>query len=404
MVYIPTSVQLRRFASVNQSPVYSHFSETLTGASVIRAHGAQERFLRESEERIDEFTKGVYGIDCAAKWLMCRLDFLSHIIVLTTCVLAVTLRSDLSPGLTGLTITYMLRVTKNFSTVTRLSGEYETAVVSVERIMEYSGLESEAPWTMPTDSDEKNRWSEDGSVQFVNYSTRYREDLDCVLKNITCKIHGGEKVGIVGRTGAGKSSLSLALFRLLEAAAGTILIDGQDISGIGLHRLRRHVTLLTQEPILFAGTLRRNLDPFRENDDSDVWSALDHAHLKSFIEGLPKLLDYDVGEGGANLSMGQRQLVCLARTLLRKTKLLILDEATASVDLATDELLQETIRTELRGCTVLTIAHRINTVMDYDRILVLHQGEIAEFAPPAELLKDSRSMFYCMAKEAGLVK
>uniref|UniRef100_A0A6A7G4Z9 ABC transporter n=2 Tax=Hirondellea gigas TaxID=1518452 RepID=A0A6A7G4Z9_9CRUS len=245
-------------------------------------------------------------------------------------------------------------------------------------------------------------WPEEGVVKFSKFSTRYREGLDLVVKGIDCTIQGGEKVGIVGRTGAGKSSLTLSLFRIIESAAGHIIIDGIDIATIGLHDLRSRLTIIPQDPVLFSGTLRMNLDPFGLYSDSLVWAALEHAHLKSFISGLTHGLQHEIAEGGENLSVGQRQLVCLARALLRKTRILVLDEATAAVDLETDALIQITIREQFASCTVITIAHRLNTIMDNSRVMVLDRGEVKEFAPPAELLQNKKSLFYSMAKSAGL--
>ncbi|CAG0905757.1 unnamed protein product [Darwinula stevensoni] len=208
------------------------------------------------------------------------------------------------------------------------------------------------------------------------------------------------QVGIVGRSGAGKSSLMLGLFRIVEKASGRIAIDGVDIGRIGLHDLRSRLTIIPQDPVLFSGSLRSNLDPFEKHSDEEVWRALELSHLKAFVKGLPQGLQNPVAEGGQNFSVGQRQLVCLARALLRKTRILLLDEATAAVDLETDELIQETIRREFRNCTVLTIAHRINTVLDYDKVLVLDGGETREFGSPAGLLRDSRSAFAALARDA----
>ncbi|XP_031639952.1 multidrug resistance-associated protein 1-like, partial [Contarinia nasturtii] len=216
-------------------------------------------------------------------------------------------------------------------------------------------------------------------------------------------INESEKVGIVGRTGAGKSSLTLALFRIVEAAGGSIVIDGQDISKLGLHTLRSRLTIIPQDPVLFSGPLRFNLDPFAEKSDDEIWRALELAHLKSFVEETSLGLNHEVAEGGENLSVGQRQLVCLARALLRKTKVLILDEATAAIDLETDDLIQETIRTEFKECTILTIAHRLNTIMDSDKVIVLDKGQAIEFDSPNALLRNEKSAFYSMAKDAGLV-
>ena len=217
-------------------------------------------------------------------------------------------------------------------------------------------------------------------------------------------VDGGQKVGIVGRTGAGKSTLTVALFRLVESAMGTISIDGEDIAKIGLHDLRNKLTIIPQDPVLFSGSLRMNLDPFSSFSDSDIWSALDKSHLGTFVKGTEGGLEHPVSEGGDNLSVGQRQLVCLARALLRKTKVLVLDEATAAVDLETDDLIQATIRKEFADSTVLTIAHRLNTILDYDRIMVLDKGRLVEWDTPEQLLANPESIFHGMAEDAGLVE
>ncbi|CAL4074063.1 unnamed protein product, partial [Meganyctiphanes norvegica] len=261
-------------------------------------------------------------------------------------------------------------------------------------------FEGIAIWAVPKASRD---WPDKGVVKFSNYSTRYREGLDLVVKGIDCEIQAEEKVGIVGRTGAGKSSLTVGLFRIIEAAGGSITIDGVDIAKIGLHDLRKRLTIIPQDPVLFSGTLRLNLDPANIYSDDAIWSALEHAHLKAFVSELPNKLQHEISEGGDNLSVGQRQLVCLARALLRKTRVLILDEATAAVDLETDDLIQQTIRREFAHATVITIAHRLNTIMDSTRVLVLDKGEVKEFDTPSVLLKNKSSIFYGMAKDAGLV-
>lgn len=245
-------------------------------------------------------------------------------------------------------------------------------------------------------------WPQAGAVAFENYSTRYRPGLDLVVKGINADLHSAEKVGIVGRTGAGKSSLTLALFRMVEPAEGRIVVDGLDISSIGLHDLRASLTIIPQDPVLFSGSLRFNLDPFGRYSDEELWRALELAHLKKFVAQLPDGLQHAVTEGGENISVGQRQLVCLARALLRRSKILVLDEATAAVDLATDALIQETIRREFRDSTVLTIAHRLNTILDYDRVLLLDRGQVREFDSPQRLLADRDSVFSAMAADANL--
>jgi len=277
-------------------------------------------------------------------------------------------------------------------------------VVSVERITHYANdLPAEAPRELP-DSKPPPDWPSKGQVEFHEYSMRYRPELDLVLKDISLTITPKEKIGIVGRTGAGKSSLLLALFRILEASSGKILIDGVDISTIGLHDLRSVISIVPQSPDMFEGTLRENIDPVGEYLDADIWAALEHAHLKPYVESLPDGLDAHVTEGGSSLSAGQRQLLCFARALLRKSKVLVLDEATSAVDLDTDRAIQDIIRGPLFDeITILTIAHRLNTIIESTRVLVLDQGRVAEFDAPGVLLADKSSQFYAMALEAGLV-
>ena len=224
-----------------------------------------------------------------------------------------------------------------------------------------------------------------------------------MLKQIDLKINSGQRVGIVGRTGAGKSSLTLALFRLIEPSSGTILIDSVDISKLGLYELRSRLTIIPQDPILFTGSLRNNLDPFEKYSDDQVWTALELAHLKTFVSSLAQQLNHPISEGGGNLSVGQKQLVCLARALLRRSRILVLDEATAAVDVETDDLIQSTIRNEFTDCTIVTIAHRLNTILDYDMIVVMDNGIVSEYDSPKALLEDSDSHFFKMAKDAGLV-
>ncbi|XP_064405656.1 multidrug resistance-associated protein 1-like [Halichondria panicea] len=406
--YVTTSRQLKRLESITRSPIYSHFQETVTGASTIRAYRKQERFMLESQSRVDYNQIAYYPSICANRWLAIRLEFVGNLIILSTALFAVLQRNfpdqlpGISAGLVGLSISYSLQLTQTLNWVVRMTSELETNIVAVERTKEYAETPTEAPPIV-----ESHRpppvWPSQGHVKFDQYSTRYREGLDLVLRKISAEIPGGTKVGIVGRTGAGKSSLTLALFRIIESAGGSIFIDNINISVFGLDDLRSRITIIPQDPVLFSGTLRVNLDPFDTNTDQEVWSALESAHLSTFVSSLEKGLQHEVAEGGENLSVGQRQLVCLARALLRKTKILVLDEATAAVDLETDDLIQKTIRTEFADSTVITIAHRLNTIMDYDMVMVLDSGRIAEYDSPTGLLSDHKSAFYSMAKDAGLV-
>ncbi|XP_065177497.1 multidrug resistance-associated protein 1-like [Sycon ciliatum] len=409
--YVTTSRQLKRLESVSRSPVYSHFSETLSGVSTIRAYNAQERFTMESEHRVDVNQAAYYPNLVANRWLAVQLEFVGGIVVLGAALFAVVDRevnighgdggNATKASLAGLSVSYALSITAALNWMVRMSSELETNLVSVERVKEYSETPTEAPDVVEGNRPDP-RWPMNGEVVFDRYKTRYRPGLDLVVKGISANIKGGEKVGIVGRTGAGKSSLTLALFRLIEAASGSIIIDGIDIARLGLEDLRSRLTIIPQDPVLFSGTLRFNLDPFEEHSDVEVWNSLRLAHLESFARGNDDGLQFDIAEGGENLSVGQRQLVCLARALLRKTKILVLDEATAAVDLETDDLIQRTIRTEFAHSTVFTIAHRLNTIMDYDRVMVLDMGKIIEYGNPDQLLS-SQGHFYLMARDAGLV-
>ncbi|XP_074447165.1 ATP-binding cassette sub-family C member 2 [Larus michahellis] len=397
--YVSTSRQLRRLDSVTRSPIYSHFGETVSGLSVIRAYGHQERFLQQNESTMDINQKTVYSWIISNRWLAIRLEFVGSLVVFFSALLAVISKGTLEGGIVGLSVSSALNVTQTLNWLVRTSSELETNIVAVERVHEYTKVKNEAPWV--TEKRPPRGWPSKGEIQFVDYKVRYRPELELVLQGITCNIGSTEKVGVVGRTGAGKSSLTNCLFRVLEAAEGKIIIDEVDIATIGLHDLRQNLTIIPQDPVLFTGTLRMNLDPFDQYTDEEVWKALELAHLKTYVQALPEGLLHLVSEGGENLSVGQRQLVCLARALLRKAKILILDEATAAVDLETDHLIQTTIRSEFADCTVLTIAHRLHTIMDSSRVMVLQAGRIVEYDSPEELLK-KQGIFSAMAKDAGI--
>ncbi|XP_047368141.1 multidrug resistance-associated protein 1 isoform X1 [Vespa velutina] len=400
--YVATSRQLKRLESISRSPIYSHFSESVTGAQTIRAFGVQDRFIHESESKVDFNQVCYYPGIIANRWLAIRLEMVGNLIIFFAALFVVLGRNTISAGIVGLSVSYALQITQTLNWLVRMTSDVETNIVAVERIKEYGETPQEAPWVNPENVPPKE-WPADGYVEFKDYKVRYREGLDLILHGLTFSVKGGEKVGIVGRTGAGKSSLTLSLFRILEAASGKIIIDGIDIATLGLHDLRTKLTIIPQDPVLFSGTLRMNLDPFDQHTDDEVWRALERAHLKSFVQNLFNGLLHEVSEGGDNLSVGQRQLICLARALLRKTKVLVLDEATAAVDLETDDLIQRTIREDFKDCTVLTIAHRLNTILDSDKVILLDKGLIIEYDSPEVLLRNSSSAFYSMAKDAGLV-
>uniref|UniRef100_F1KS39 Multidrug resistance-associated protein 1 n=1 Tax=Ascaris suum TaxID=6253 RepID=F1KS39_ASCSU len=403
--YVPTSRQMKRLEGIHRSPIYSHFGESIQGASSIRAFGKVNEFYKISEKLVDTFIRCKYLNLVSNRWLAVRLEFVGNCVVLFAALFAVLSREwgvGITAGVVGLSVSYALNITETLNFAVRQVSELETNIVAVERVKEYAETPTEAEWRIDGVTIPKG-WPKNGAIELHEYSTRYREGLDFVVRKLNASIQSAEKIGIVGRTGAGKSSLALALFRMIEAAEGEILIDNTNIATIGLHDLRSNLTIIPQDPVLFSGSLRFNLDPFRLYDDHEIWTALELAHLKSFASGLADGLNHIISEGGENISVGQRQLVCLARALLRKSKVLILDEATAAVDLSTDALIQETIRREFKSSTVLTIAHRLNTILDYDRILVLDKGRICEFDTPQRLLANRYSAFYAMAKDAQIV-
>nr|APD26519.1 ATP-binding cassette transporter subfamily C member 1 X6 protein [Brachionus koreanus] len=401
--YVAAMRQLRRLNSVSKSPIFSHFGETLTGVSTIRAYSSEKRFIQQMEKKIDENLSFFYPDTISNRWLAVRLEFIGTLVTFFSCLFVILSRETLSSGNAGLSISFSLNVAQFLNWLVRMSADFESNITSVERIKEYCETSHEAAWIIEN-SRPPPEWPTQGHINFDHFSVKYRQELDFVLKDINCDISPGEKIGIVGRTGAGKSSLTLALFRILESDYGRIKIDNIDLKIIGLHDLRKKLTIIPQDPVLFSGSLRMNLDPFEEYSDVQIWKALADAHLKNFVQGLDNKLDFECSEGGENLSVGQRQLVCLARALLRKTKILILDEATASIDHNTDDLIQSTIRSQFSDCTVLTIAHRLNTIMDSTRIMVLDKGKIVEFDSPENLMNKNDSLFFSMAYSAGLAK
>ncbi|KAG9629547.1 ATP-binding cassette glutathione S-conjugate transporter, partial [Aureobasidium melanogenum] len=403
--YLRTSRELKRLDSISRSPVYAHFQESLSGISTIRAYQQSKRFAMENEWRVDANLRAYFPSINANRWLAVRLEFIGSVIILAAAgfaIISVSTGSHLSAGIVGLAMSYALQITQSLNWIVRQTVEVETNIVSVERVLEYARLPSEAPEIIS-----KHRppvsWPSKGAVSFNNYSTRYREGLDLVLKNVNLSIKSHEKIGVVGRTGAGKSSLTLALFRIIEPTEGDITIDDLSTSSIGLLDLRRRLAIIPQDAALFEGTIRDNLDPGHVHDDTELWSALDHARLRDHVSSMSGGLDAQIHEGGSNLSQGQRQLVSLARALLTPSNILVLDEATAAVDVETDALLQTTLRSNMfKDRTIITIAHRINTILDSDRIVVLDHGRVAEFDTPSELVK-KKGLFYELVREAGLL-
>ncbi len=391
----PASREGQRLDSITRSPVFAQFSETLAGVAVIRAFGAERRFERSLLGALETNSRTFYTLVSANRWLGTRIETLGAGVVAAAAIASVATTSSLGAGFVGLSVTYALAITGAMNWAVRMVSQVESNLNSVERIEHYTRLPSER-WAgaRPPEG-----WPSAGEVRFDKVTLRYRPDLPPVARELDCTIRAGEKVGIVGRTGAGKSTLLLSLFRILEPEAGRISIDGVDVAGLDLAALRSRLAIIPQEPTLFSGTIRKNLDPFAVHDEARLWDALARAALKESVQRLPKGLDTNVHEGGSNFSVGQKQLLCLARALLKDAKVLLLDEATASVDVTTDAWIQRTIREEFRDATVITIAHRLGTVMDSDRIMVMEQGRVVEFDAPEVLMGRSGGHFAAMLAE-----
>ncbi|KAK9477858.1 P-loop containing nucleoside triphosphate hydrolase protein [Lipomyces japonicus] len=403
--YLRTSRELKRLDSVSRSPIYAHFQESLSGLATIRAFRQIDRFNNVNEFHVDYNLRAYFPSISANRWLSVRLELIGSVIIFAAAGFSIISVSSgtVRAGLVGLAMSYALQITQSLSWIVRMTVEVEVNTVSVERILEYSKLPSEAPAIIPGQRPSA-AWPTKGDLVFDHYSTRYRAGLDLVLKDISLHIKPREKVGIVGRTGAGKSSLTLALFRLIEAADGHIEIDDLNTSKIGLSDLRHRLAIIPQDSQAFEGTIRDNLDPAHVHDDTELWEVLELSHLKVHVAKLEGGLDARVAEAGSNLSVGQRQLMSLARALLTPSKILVLDEATAAVDVETDKLIQETIRKEFKDRTILTIAHRLNTIIDSDKIVVLSAGRVAEFDSPQNLLANPDSLFFSLCKQGGLVR
>ncbi|XP_022093078.1 multidrug resistance-associated protein 4-like isoform X2 [Acanthaster planci] len=398
--YLASSRDVMRLEGIARSPVFSHLSVTLTGLSTVRAFKAQQRFTADFDRYLDSHTRAWFLFLATSRWLGVQLDFLSSLFVCGvsfTCILTAGFL-NLNSGTVGLSLTYAISLLGVLQWAVRRSAELENQMTSVERVCQYIDIKPEAP--LETDLKPPPDWPQDGGITLHDTSLRYTPDGPQVLQNISCSIKPREKVGIVGRTGAGKSSLMTVLMRLAEPT-GTIMIDGVNTAPIGLHDLRKKVSFIPQDPLLFSGTLRKNLDPFGEHADWDLWRAIEEVELKPAVEELPDKLEAVLTEGGTNLSVGQRQLLCLARAILRQNKILIVDEATANVDVRTDRLIQATIRQRFKHCTVLTIAHRLNTIMDSDKVMVLDAGRLIEFEEPYILLQKEDGAFTRMVQETG---
>jgi ATP-binding cassette subfamily C (CFTR/MRP) protein 1 len=403
-----SSRELQRITSTTGSPIFAGFSQTLSGTTTIRAFNAQNNFFSKCKSSFDATNSAYTLVQIANLWLGLRLDVLGGFISIFIAGLAVaTLPYGFIPaGWLGLALTFSLDLNAFLKYGVRMIATLEADLTSVERILFYSNdIDQEAPDSIPEKDPKADVWPSQGQITLENASMRYR-DGPLVLKNLSFSVNCGEKIGVVGRTGSGKSSLMVALFRIteLEKDGGKILVDDVNISEIGTDCLRKNLSIIPQDPVLFSNTVRYNLDPFSTKSQDELWQSLHKVRLGEVVASLPHGLDEQVAEGGENFSQGQRQLLCIARSLLRNPKILVMDEATASIDNTTDALIQEMVRSSFGNATVLTIAHRLNTIMDSDRILVLDKGEVVEFDTPKILLSRKDSLFYGMVEESRASK
>ncbi|GFS16331.1 multidrug resistance-associated protein 4 [Elysia marginata] len=399
--YVQTSRSVKRLEGTTRSPVFSHLSATLQGLHTIRAMHMEQQLTAEFDAHQDLHTEAWFLFLTTSRWLAIRLDCLCTTFITCVVYCSVLASDAMDPGFVGLSVVYTMNLMGLFQWSVRQSIEVENQMIAVERVLQYTRLPIEADLESKPGQKPPDTWPSSGSLQAKGVSLRYSPSAPFVLKDINFDIHGGEKIGIVGRTGAGKSSLITALFRLAEPE-GELTIDGISIHSMGLHDLRKVISIIPQDPVLFTGSVRRNLDPFEEYSDSQLWRALEEVQLKEAITTHPDNLYMEVNEGGSNFSAGQRQLMCLARAVLGNTRILLIDEATANVDPITDELIQQTIRDKFKTCTVLTIAHRLHTIIDSDRIMVLDAGKLVEMGTPTHLLSlGKKGWFYSMVEQLG---
>ncbi|XP_061939322.1 ATP-binding cassette sub-family C member 5 isoform X6 [Apis cerana] len=390
----------KRMENISRSPVLSFITTTIHGLNTIHAFQKEKAFINKFEELFDLNNLCLYLCQSIMRWSAVRLDILAIASSSITAFLVIALKNQISPALAGLAMAYAMQMTGIFQYTVRLMAEIETRFISVERISYYLKTLQKEEISEQHLIDLPDQWPIDGELEFCKVELKYRKSLPPALNNISFIIKPGEHIGIVGRTGAGKSSLIIALFRLVEISAGKIKIDGIDIAKVKLKLLRTKLSIIPQDPVLFNGTIRSNLDPFKQFSDSEIWSVLEKTQLKEKVQVMPGQLDAPIEVEGKNLSVGERQLFCLSRALLRSAKILVLDEATAAVDPETEIAVQNTIQNEFSNTTILTIAHRLKTVISCDRIIVMKNGQIIEFDAPSVLLSNSNSEFSKMMTSA----
>ncbi|KAG0272417.1 Multidrug resistance-associated protein 1 [Linnemannia exigua] len=399
----PADSKLKQLEALSKPPVFQHITTTLEGLFSIRAYGVQKRFDGMNMDVLDKNHQSLYAMLTTKTWTAFYLDIISSFMVYSTALFLVIHRHTIHqvPSVAGLALSNALQMLVFLQWTVRQMGEVQAQISTVGQLDYYGRkIEPEAPAENPATKPDAS-WPQEGRIDFDHLVLSYRKNTPPVLKDVSFTINPKEKIGIVGRTGSGKSTLLVGLLRIVEASGGAILIDGVDISKIGLKDLRTKVGIIPQEPVLFVGTIRTNLDPFGQYEDNAIWRALDAVHLGEKVKEMPLKLDSPVIEHGKNFSLGQRQLICIARSLVIGSKIIVLDEATASIDMVTDRLLQETIKESFADCTVLTIAHRLNTIIESDKVLVMDGGVVAEFGEPHKLLQDPNGIFAELVSHAG---
>ncbi|SGY78695.1 BQ5605_C008g04915 [Microbotryum silenes-dioicae] len=423
--YRTSAREIKRLDNLLRSSIYAHFSESLTGLATIRAFGESGKFLKVNEKYIDIENRAYALTVINQQWLQVRLDAFGTILVLLVALFTVVARESVSPAQTGLLLATIISVQGAFSWLITLLAQVENDMNSVERMLHYANnLEQEAPSDIEETRPDPS-WPAHGAIEFENVFMSYRPELPPVLKGLSLRIEGGQKIGVVGRTGAGKSTILQCLFRMVELQSGKISIDSIDISKLGLNQLREKIAIIPQDALLFSGTLRSNLDPFNVYEDRVLWDAMRRAYLVDQVpagEVTPATatavatvekgdgttatsrftLDMVIEDEGLNLSVGQRSLVSLARALVKDSRVIVLDEATASVDLATDSHIQQTIRSEFNDKTLLIIAHRLRTIIDCDRVLVMSEGQVAEYDTPINLFRNKDGIFSSMCSRSNI--
>ena len=399
--YRNSSRELQRMESGKRSPVLNLCNEVIPGTTTIRAFGFQQKYLSLFHEKVDDHLKLRIITNGCNQWYDMNLDLISFSFVAFLITFTILFKDKFSASAVAIIYTYCDKMKSSLISGLHTLTSFENSMIGYERCVEYTKCPSEAPVKTILDDSLKN-WPQKGKIEFINFSVKYRPDTEIVLKDMSFRIQGKEKVGIVGRTGSGKSTITLCLFRILEATEGKIMIDDVDISSVGLDKLRNNLTIIPQDPALMEGTLRYNIDPLDRSSDSAIVNVMEKIGFDYIVKRSPEGLNQEIAEGGSNLSVGEKQLICITRAILRKSKIIIMDEATASIDYKTEEMIQKAVSELLNDSTFITIAHRIKTIINYDKILTLDSGRVVDFDSPKNLLNDKTSLFYELYSKSNL--